>query len=410
MNPVINIKELNHYYQEGGRRKQILFGVNLEIHPKEVVILTGASGSGKTTLLTLIGCLRSVQEGSLKVLDYELKGASEVERMKLRQRIGYIFQHFNLLDFMTVLQNVMLSLELQKDFTPADAKRKSTEILQAVGMGKHLNAYPRDLSGGQKQRVAIARALVHRPPLILADEPTSALDRQTGREVVELMTALAKEQGSAVLIVTHDSRIFDITNRIVRMEDGQLDLDYQGRLSVALPTLSDNQLTEVIPQIKMLTFQPGEIVFRQGDLADKFYIVMEGEVEIILEDPDSEPKLLKKLGANSHFGEVGLLHQAKRTATVQAANGTPIKVIAFDRTAFQNMMLNSEMTSALLNYEAMKIEQREAKNRPNVYQQLPLANQELQVLEDYCRQTSRTKIDVLSELVNQLSNQLKDNE
>lgn len=408
MNPVIKIKELNHYYQEAGRKKQILFGVNLEIHPQEVVILTGASGSGKTTLLTLIGCLRSVQEGSLKVLDHELKGASEVERMKLRQRIGYIFQHFNLLDFMTVLQNVMLSLELQKNFTPAEAKRKSTEILQAVGMGKHLNAYPRDISGGQKQRVAIARALVHRPPLILADEPTSALDRHTGQEVVELMTALAKEQGSAVLIVTHDSRIFNITNRIVRMEDGQLDLDYQGRLSVALPTLTDKQLTEVIPKINILNFQPGEIVFRQDALADRFYILMEGEVEIIQEHPDSEPKLLKKLGPNSYFGEIGLLQQGKRTATVKVADNTPAKAIVFERTDFQKMMLDSEMTSALLNYQAMKIQQRDAKMPPNMYQQLPLANQELQILEDYCRQTSRTKIDVLNELVNQLSTQIKD--
>ncbi|MFN6484965.1 MULTISPECIES: ATP-binding cassette domain-containing protein [unclassified Nostoc] len=355
MNQVIAIKRLNHYYREGKSQRQILFEIDLDIHPKEVVILTGASGSGKTTLLSLIGCMRSVQEGSLKVLNYELKGANEIQRMQIRRGIGYVFQHFNLLDFMTVQQNVMVSLELQDNFTPQKAKSQSSQILKAVGLGQHLNAYPRDLSGGQKQRVAIARALVHRPRLLLADEPTSALDRQTGQEVTELMTTLAKEQGSAVLIVTHDSRIFGASDRIVRMEDGKLDVDYEGQLSVTLPTLTDKQLVKLIPRLKMLTFQPGEIVIRQGDVADRFYILIEGEVEIIQEFSGSESKLLKTLGPNNCFGEIGLLQQNKRTATVRAANEAAIKVIAIERSDFFEMVVNSKMTHALLDYQAIQL-------------------------------------------------------
>ncbi|MDZ8087841.1 MAG: ATP-binding cassette domain-containing protein [Nostoc sp. DedQUE12b] len=355
MNQVIAIKRLNHYYREGRSQRQILFGIDLDIYPKEVVILTGASGSGKTTLLSLIGCMRSVQEGSLKVLDRELKGANEIQRMQIRRGIGYVFQHFNLLDFMTVQQNVMVSLELQDDFTPQEAKSQSSQILKAVGLGQHLNAYPRDLSGGQKQRVAIARALVHRPRLLLADEPTSALDRQTGQEVTELMTTLAKEQGSAVLIVTHDSRIFGASDRIVRMEDGKLDVDYEGQLSVALPTLTDKQLIQLIPRLKMLTFQPGEIVIRQGDVADKFYILIEGEVEIIQEFSGSESKLLNTLGPNNYFGEIGLLHETTRKATVRVAHNAAIKVIAIDRSDFHEMIVSSKMTHALLDYQAIKL-------------------------------------------------------
>ncbi|MDZ7955706.1 ATP-binding cassette domain-containing protein [Nostoc sp. DedQUE09] len=355
MNQVIAIKRLNHYYREGRSQRQILFGIDLDIHPKEVVILTGASGSGKTTLLSLIGCMRSVQEGSLKVLDRELKGANEIQRMQIRRGIGYVFQHFNLLDFMTVQQNVMVSLELQDDFRPQEARSQSTDILKAVGLGQHLNAYPRDLSGGQKQRVAIARALVHRPRLLLADEPTSALDRQTGQEVTELMTTLAKEQGSAVLIVTHDSRIFGASDRIVRMEDGKLDVDYEGQLSVALPTLTDKQLIQLIPRLKMLTFQPGEIVIRQGDVADRFYILIEGEVEIIQEFSGSESKLLNTLGPNNYFGEIGLLHETTRKATVRAAHNAAIKVIAIDRSDFHEMIVSSKMTHALLDYQAIKL-------------------------------------------------------
>ncbi|WP_414756242.1 ATP-binding cassette domain-containing protein [Anabaena sp. CCY 9910] len=405
MNQVIKIKELNHYYQEGKRKKQILFGINLEIQSQEVVILTGASGSGKTTLLSLMGCLRSVQEGSLKLFAHELKGANEFERTQIRRRIGYVFQHFNLLDFMTVRQNVMLSLELQDNFTPQDAISKSTEILKLVGMEKHINAYPRDLSGGQKQRVAIARALVHRPQLIFADEPTSSLDGQTGKEVVELMTGLAREQGSAVVIVTHDNRIFGVTNRILRMEDGKLDLDYQGRLSVALPTLTDKQLIQLLPQLKMLTFQPGEIVIHQGDLADKFYILMEGEVEVIQEDGDSEPKLLKRLGPNSYFGEIGLLHETTRTATVRAASDTPIKVIVFEQSDFEKMVNSSEMTYAVLNYQAMKAGRTQIQT-PNSAS-IQLRQKELKILEEYCREASRTEIDVLNELINELSQQTR---
>ena len=355
MNQVIAIKRLNHYYREGKSQRQILFGIDLDIYPKEVVILTGASGSGKTTLLSLIGCMRSVQEGSLKVLDYELKGANEIQRMQIRRGIGYVFQHFDLLDFMTVQQNVMVSLELQDNFTPQEAKSQSSQILKAVGLGQHLNAYPRDLSGGQKQRVAIARALVHRPRLLLADEPTSALDRQTGQEVTELMTTLAKEQGSAVLIVTHDSRIFGASDRIVRMEDGKLDVDYEGQLSVALPTLTDKQLIQLIPRLKMLTFQPGEIVIRQGEVADKFYILIEGEVEIIQEFSGSESKLLNTLGPNNYFGEIGLLHETTRKATVRAAHNAAIKVIAIDRSDFHEMIVSSKMTHALLDYQAIKL-------------------------------------------------------
>jgi putative ABC transport system ATP-binding protein len=355
MSQVIAIKRLNHYYQEGKSQKQILFGIDLDIHPKEVVILTGASGSGKTTLLSLIGCMRSVQEGSLKVLDRELKGANEIQRMQIRRGIGYVFQHFNLLDFMTVQQNVMVSLELQDNFTPQEAKSQSSQILKTVGLGQHLNAYPRDLSGGQKQRVAIARALVHRPRLLLADEPTSALDRQTGQEVTELMTTLAKEQGSAVLIVTHDSRIFGASDRIVRMEDGKLDVDYEGQLSVTLPTLTDKQLIQLIPRLKMLTFQPGEIVIRQGEVADRFYILIEGEVEVIQEFSGSESKLLNTLGPNNYFGEIGLLHETTRKATVRAANNAAIKVIAIDRSDFHEIIVSSKMTHALLDYQAIKL-------------------------------------------------------
>jgi len=219
---VIAIQYLNHYYGKGSLRKQILFNINLEVYPGEIVIMTGPSGSGKTTLLSLIGGLRSVQEGSLKFLGAELFGTSQSKLVQIRRNIGYIFQAHNLLGFLTARQNVQMAVELNTGISQSAAVAKSERMLGAVGLQDRINYFPESLSGGQKQRVAIARALVNQPPLILADEPTAALDKQSGRDVVEVMQRLAKEQGTAILLVTHDNRILDIADRIIEMEDGVL--------------------------------------------------------------------------------------------------------------------------------------------------------------------------------------------
>ncbi|MEQ8753429.1 MAG: DevA family ABC transporter ATP-binding protein [Coleofasciculus sp. G1-WW12-02] len=220
--PVVSIKNLNHYFGKGSLRKQILFNIHLELLPGEIVLMTGPSGSGKTTLLTLIGGLRSPQSGYVQVLGKELVGATEEKLVQVRRQIGYIFQSHNLLKSLTACQNVQMSVELHPDISPTEAVAKSTAILTTVGLANHLNYYPDNLSGGQKQRVAIARALVSHPQLVLADEPTAALDSQSGRNVVEIMQQLAKEQGCTILLVTHDNRILDIADRIIHIEDGHI--------------------------------------------------------------------------------------------------------------------------------------------------------------------------------------------
>jgi putative ABC transport system ATP-binding protein len=220
--PVIAAESLNHYFGQGDLRKQVLFDINLNISMGEIIIMTGPSGSGKTTLLTLMGGLRSAQAGSLKILDQEICGATKHQLTELRKQIGYIFQAHNLMSFLTAKQNVRMSLELHSDAIHEDIDAKAIAMLEAVGLGHRVDYYPEQLSGGQKQRVAIARALVSQPKIVLADEPTAALDKQSGRDVVEMMQQLAKEQGCTILLVTHDNRILDIADRIVYMEDGRL--------------------------------------------------------------------------------------------------------------------------------------------------------------------------------------------
>ncbi|MGB5634279.1 MAG: DevA family ABC transporter ATP-binding protein [Waterburya sp.] len=224
-NRVVTINNLNHAFGKGELRKPVLFDVDLDIFAGEIVIMTGPSGSGKTTLLTLIGGLRSVQSGSVNILGQELYGASKNELVKVRNQIGFIFQSHNLLSCLTVEQNVRMSLRLHQDISFEQRNTMTSDILEAVGLGDKVNFYPDSLSGGQQQRVAIARALVSQPQLVLADEPTSALDSKSGRNIVEIMQQLAKEQGCTILLVTHDNRILDIADRIVHMEDGRLARD-----------------------------------------------------------------------------------------------------------------------------------------------------------------------------------------
>ncbi len=222
MEPVVNIGHLHHAFGKGELSKPVLLDINLTIWPGEIVILTGPSGSGKTTLLSLMGGLRSLQQGSLRILGQELMGASKAQMVELRSRIGYIFQAHNLLDCLTAQENVRMALRLQKQMSYDDRTEKATAMLDALGLGHRIDYTPKDLSGGQKQRVAIARALVTQPKLVLADEPTAALDSKSGREVVELMQRLAQEQACTILLVTHDNRILDIAHRILHMEDGRL--------------------------------------------------------------------------------------------------------------------------------------------------------------------------------------------
>jgi len=219
--PII-VEGLNHAYGKGALRKQILFDISTEIPNGEIVIVTGPSGSGKTTLLTLVGALRSAQDGSVRVLGEELCEAKPRVLEGVRKQIGFIFQQHNLLDALTAVQNVELGLRVSSKGRKSERLKAASRMLEAVGLGEQIRQRPQKLSGGQRQRVAIARALVSRPAILLADEPTASLDKRSGREVVDHMKTLAKQHGTTILLVTHDNRILDIADRIVHLEDGRL--------------------------------------------------------------------------------------------------------------------------------------------------------------------------------------------
>jgi putative ABC transport system ATP-binding protein len=218
----ISVTGLNHYFGDGEARKQAIWDVNLNIIRGSLTILMGPSGSGKTTLLTLMGCLRDVQDGSVKLLGHELNGSADAQLVLLRQRLGFIFQAHNLHESLTATQNVQMGLQVHGLGNATAQLAATRHMLGIVGLADRMDYLPGSLSGGQKQRVAVARALVSNPEIVFADEPTAALDKESGMNVVAMLKALGQERQTTTVMVTHDNRILELADRIITMEEGHI--------------------------------------------------------------------------------------------------------------------------------------------------------------------------------------------
>jgi len=220
--PIITLQNVWKIYTMGSVEVTALKGVNLEINQGEFVAITGASGSGKSTMMSLVGCLDLPTRGTISLDRKDISKLSESELANIRgQKIGFIFQQFNLIPTLTALENVMLPLEFQ-DIPTDVAIKKATEILGIVGLGDRTGHLPSQLSGGQQQRVAIARSLANNPDVVLADEPTGNLDSVAGANVMDLLQSLWKKEGKTIIMVTHDLKLASHAKRIVQLKDGQI--------------------------------------------------------------------------------------------------------------------------------------------------------------------------------------------
>jgi putative ABC transport system ATP-binding protein len=342
--PVVRIEGLNHYYGEGEARNQVLFDNRIEIPAGQLVVMTGPSGAGKTTLLTLIGALRSVQEGRIEVLGRDLSRLGGGELVGIRRDIGFIFQMHNLFDALSAFENVKMAAQLG-DTPPAEMRRRGTGILERLGLGHRIDYKPRFLSGGERQRVAIGRALVNHPRLVLADEPTAALDKDSTVNVINLLKQTTIEHGSAVMMVTHDHRIIDCADRLVHMVDGRImsDVVLHDALRICeflrpidlFKTLTPRQLTDVAERMTKRHFSTGEIIIREGEPGEEFMLISEGEVEVIRAEHE-----VARLGPGDFFGEVALISGEPRNATVVAV--TEVDTYVLGKTDFQTAIATSQ--------------------------------------------------------------------
>jgi putative ABC transport system ATP-binding protein len=319
-------EHLSHWFGEGEARKQVLFDLSFEIGVGELILMSGPSGSGKTTLLTLIGALRSVQDGNVEVLGCQLRGLSKADLVDVRRRIGFIFQAHNLFDSLTAFQNVELAANLG-GVSRRERRQDVGDILNRLGLGQRMHYKPQALSVGQCQRVAIARALVNRPKLILADEPTAALDRNAGREVVTLLQQLAHEEGCTVLLVTHDNRILDVADRIVNLVDGRLavDVDVQEAVHICeflsrcrlFKGVDANHLLDLAARMTREEYAAGMPIVRSGEFGDRFFVVLSGVVDVQIEE-EGELTPLITLQSGEVLSELSLLTSRRKTITARA--------------------------------------------------------------------------------------------
>ena len=230
--PLIEAVQVAKDLGSGAARVAALKGVSLTLRGGELTLLMGPSGSGKTTLLSILGCMLTPNEGSVRVRGNPTDGAGPEELALLRrEHVGFVFQSFHLFPTLSAVDNVRLALDVRGESSKA-AKLRSREALRKVGLSDKARALPRELSGGEQQRVAIARAIVGNPSVILADEPTAALDGENGRAIMKILAEIAREQGHAVLIVTHDPRLLPFADRIVHIEDGRITGEERGEAKV----------------------------------------------------------------------------------------------------------------------------------------------------------------------------------
>jgi putative ABC transport system ATP-binding protein len=292
----VEIHDLTIEYASGGYVVRPIHHLDLQIASGELVLLLGASGSGKTTLLSALAAILRPKAGTIRVGEAEVTGLRGAALTEYRRHgVGVVFQTFNLVSSLTARDNVQAPLWAAKMPT-RQARARAEQLLDRVGLRDRLGHRPGDLSGGQQQRVAIARALAHDPPVILADEPTAHLDYIQVEGVLRLLRDLA-EPGRTVVVATHDERLLPLADRIVHL---------------SRPVIGGSRP----PQ--RFTYEPGEVVFGQGDHSDFVYTIQKGEIGIVRQRVDGTEELLAVLGSGRYFGELGPLFGLQRSATARA--------------------------------------------------------------------------------------------
>jgi putative ABC transport system ATP-binding protein len=353
---LIQLRQVKKLYTSAAGAFTALKGIDLQIDRGEFVAVIGKSGSGKSTLINMITGIDRPTSGEVLVDGMPVHTLSEGQMAVWRGRaIGVVFQFFQLLPTLTLVENVMLPMDFCNMYTPRERYEHAMRLLEQMEMAEHAHKLPAAISGGQQQRVAIARALANDPPILVADEPTGNLDSKTAESVFRMFEDLV-DQGKTILMVTHDQDLAKRVTRTVIIADGEVIDEY---LAGALPTLSEAQLIWATHNIETRTYAPGATILRQGAPADNFYIITRGRIEVVLQQPGGSEIIVTTMGVGQYFGEIELLHGGANLATIRAGSDTGVEVIALDRDEFNHLVAESPKTEEAIDQIA---DQREAEN------------------------------------------------
>jgi len=335
-----------------------LKSVNLRVNAGEFVAIIGKSGSGKSTLLNMLTGIDRPTAGEVYVGGTAVHKLGEGRLAKWRgKQMGIVFQFFQLLPTLTLVENVMLPMDLCGMYSVRERKKRALGLLDLVEMSEHANKLPSAVSGGQQQRVAIARALANNPPLVVADEPTGNLDTKTAKSVFDLFEVLVAS-GKTIVMVTHDAELAKRVDRAVIVSDGEVIDEYLAR---TFPALTEDQLVEATRSIQPQKHEPGAIILKEGLPADKFFIVTRGQAEVVLEGPDGSDIVVARMNPGQYFGEIELRHGGTNIATIRAALHEGLDVVALDRETFDRLIAESPaMREAVDRVVEERLEEHEA--------------------------------------------------
>jgi ABC-type lipoprotein export system ATPase subunit len=318
-----------------------LKNVDLRVNRGEFVAIIGKSGSGKSTLLNMLTGIDRPTSGEVVVGDTAVHTLSEGQKAKWRGRnLGIVFQFFQLLPTLSVIENVILPMDLCGLYSVRERKKRALGLLDLVEMGDQADKLPTAISGGQQQRAAIARALANDPPIVVADEPTGNLDSKTAQSVFDLFEVLVAG-GKTIVMVTHDVDLAKRVDRAVMVSDGRVIDEYLAR---TFQTLTENQLVEATRRAQPERHAPGAIILKEGQPADRFYIVTRGQAEVVLRDPDGSDVVVAHMNPGQYFGEIELRQGGANIDSIRAAAHAGLDVVALDRAMFNRLIAESPAT------------------------------------------------------------------
>ena len=312
-----------------------LRGVDMNFLPGEFVGVTGKSGSGKSTLANMITGIDRPTSGQIKVGDTFIHNLSESRMARWRgENLGIVFQFYQLLPMLNLVENVMLPMDFAGRYAPAAREKRAMELLDMVGLANLAYKMPSAVSGGQQQAAAIARALANDPQYLIADEPTGNLDSRTAEHIFELFMQLSRE-GKTVIMITHDPSLADRMSRQVVISDGEIINEW---VRCAFPMLTHQQMLKLTHNLESKQFEPGQTIIREGAEADALYILTRGQVEVAVKDNNGQDKVVTRLSPGEYFGEVELLEENWAIATVRTALETPVELVALKRTVIMELV------------------------------------------------------------------------